>query len=125
MEKSHVTIPIRMHNCRHKVDYIEHIEVYSTILMKPRGNLAISLRSPRGTVSRLLEPRPKDREKDRFFRWRFTSVHFWGESTEGKWLLTLKNSGTLKTLEKGRATIHQLIIHGFRRDDWAESNGLI
>ena len=69
------------------VRYLEHLQARISLKYQPRGNLRISLKSPRGTTSHLLLPRPKDRISSSFDNWPFLSVHYWGEDPTGEWKL--------------------------------------
>ena len=69
------------------VRYLEHLQARISLKYQPRGDLRISLKSPRGTTSHLLLPRPKDRVGSTFDNWPFLSVHYWGEDPTGEWKL--------------------------------------
>ncbi len=65
-----------------------------------RGKLSVLVRSPDGTVSTLLAPRPFDDIRTGlglFKTWPMMSVHFWGEAVEkagdDNWYLIIKNGG--------------------------------
>ena len=74
-------------NSANTVRYLEHVQARISLKYLPRGDLKISLTSPRGTQSHLLLPRPKDRLGSSFDNWPFLSVHFWGEDPTGEWKL--------------------------------------
>lgn len=42
-----------------------------------------------GTVSDVLNPRKADKATGGFRNWTFMSVHMWGESPYGKWILVI------------------------------------
>ncbi len=63
---------------------IEHVRLTVDIEHKYRGDLAITLTSPDGTVSRFSEIH-EDANKD--MKYTFLSVHHWGESPTGTWTL--------------------------------------
>ena len=66
-----------------------------------RGDLSVILKSPAGTQSVLLGPRPEDQIRTGFslFKtWPMMSVHYWGEpvvvpDVGGVWTLTIDNRG--------------------------------
>jgi len=79
---------------------VEHVTVKVSISHPARGQLAITLTSPSGTVSRLAEPH-NDIGAD-YAEWSFTSVRHWGEKSTGKWTVTVADklagkTGTLST----------------------------
>lgn len=76
-----------------EIRYLEHVQATITLKFHPRGNLKITLTSPSGTSSNLLLPRTRDSEDDVIQNWPFLSVHFWGESPEGNWKLSIQNMG--------------------------------
>lgn len=70
---------------------VEHAEVVPLIYQRHRGDLAILLESPSGTISVLTEPH-KDKNAD-FVDWTLTSTVNWGERSRGLWTLIVLNSG--------------------------------
>ena len=64
----------------------EHVQLTVNIKHKYRGDLAISLTSPDGTVSRFSETHD-DANKD--INYTFLSVHHWGENPTGIWTLNV------------------------------------
>lgn len=50
-----------------------------------RGDLSISLDSPGGTVSLLLDTRPNDASTAGLKDWTLMTVHCWGERPQGLW----------------------------------------
>lgn len=52
-----------------------------------RGDLSISLESPAGTVSLLLDTRPNDASAAGLKNWTLMTVHCWGEHPRGLWSL--------------------------------------
>ncbi|VDN50246.1 unnamed protein product [Dracunculus medinensis] len=71
--------------------YLEHVQVYATIRFGKRGDLKLTLFSPRGTASVLLPPRPQDYNSNGFHRWPFLSVQMWGEDPRGVWTLMVES----------------------------------
>lgn len=74
------------------INYLEHVQAKITLKFRPRGNLKITLISPKGTKSDLLLPRMRDNVDDSFNNWPFLSVHFWNENPVGKWTLRITNA---------------------------------
>lgn len=108
---SKLTVDIDSNNCGKKIKFLEHVEITLTLSFKPRGNLEIALYSPKGTFSRVMGSRPKDKESI-YFDWTFTSVHFWGESPKGKWKLQIVNKGERVKIN-GNLIRYRLTFHGF------------
>ncbi len=54
-----------------------------------RGTMEIELVSPNGTVSRLAEPHAD--AGGNYINWVFSSVHHWGESTQGTWTIRVRD----------------------------------
>jgi len=77
---------------------VEHVALTVNATHAYRGDLAITLVSPAGTVSRLAE-RHAD-SGDHYANWRFTSVRHWGENSQGTWTVRVADgrSGTAGTL---------------------------
>ena len=96
-------LPVSRRDC--SIRFIEHV----------RGFTEIDIVSPRRTRSPLLAERVGDNSNylPGSFQWTFRTVHFWGESTRGKWKLmtrSLSNYGTgwymylYTTLRRGRGS---------------------
>ena len=99
-------------NSVNSVKYLEHLQARISLKYAPRGDLKISLTSPRGTESFLLLPRPKDRVASSFDNWPFLSVHYWGEDPTGEWRLKIINDGSRPATGPGVLKHWQLIMHG-------------
>jgi subtilisin-like proprotein convertase family protein len=84
---------------------VEHVTVRISIVHASRGNLAITLTSPSGTVSRLAEKRSDT--GDDYSEWTFTTVRNWGEDAQGAWKLTVADltSGTIGRLNSATITV--------------------
>ncbi|TKS81670.1 Proprotein convertase subtilisin/kexin type 5 [Collichthys lucidus] len=54
-----------------------------------RGDLSISLESPAGTVSLLLDTRPNDASSAGLVNWTMMTVHCWDEQPHGLWTLKI------------------------------------
>ncbi|KAK9874872.1 hypothetical protein WA026_005686 [Henosepilachna vigintioctopunctata] len=94
-----------------EINYLEHVEIRTTIKYSSRGSLEVHLTSPLGTVVQLLATRKLDHSTDGFVNWSFMSVMTWGENPRGVWTLTVEdkvgaegNNGYLKAT--------QLVLHG-------------
>lgn len=78
------------------VHTLEHVQARLTLSYSRRGDLAIYLRSPLGTLSMLLGPRPNDIQSGGFDNWPFMTTHSWDENPKGEWTLEIKNTGFAK-----------------------------
>uniref|UniRef100_A0A1I7Y3L2 P/Homo B domain-containing protein n=1 Tax=Steinernema glaseri TaxID=37863 RepID=A0A1I7Y3L2_9BILA len=86
------TLEVNGCNGQNPVLYLEHVQVLSTIVYGNRGDLRLSLISPKGTQSLLLSQRPYDHSSRGFDKkWPFLSVHMWGEDPRGTWTLTVES----------------------------------
>lgn len=89
---------------------VEHVEIYVNALHKYRGDITISLESPGGTVSRMLEGRKNDTGVSNLVNWRMTSVANWGEMSAGDWKLSIWDdyvgAPTTGTLQSWKLVIH-------------------
>lgn len=74
------------------VNQLEHVHAYITLKHPSRGGLSISLKSPSGITSPLLEKRILDTASVGFTDWPFLTVFNWGENPTGTWELTVKDS---------------------------------
>ncbi|XP_035020543.1 furin-like protease kpc-1 isoform X1 [Hippoglossus stenolepis] len=70
-----------------EISNLEHVQVTVSISAVCRGDLSISLQSPGGTVSLLLDTRPNDDSTDGLIHWTLMTVHCWGEQPRGLWTL--------------------------------------
>jgi len=111
-------------NMLSKVRFLEHIQCRISLKYFPRGALKISLRSPRGTITHLLLPRPRDRLASGFEDWPFLSVHFWGEDPTGEWTLELRNAGGKPANSDGILKHWQLVLYGTETDPYSDVIGL-
>eukprot|EP01098_Paradermamoeba_levis_P000747 TRINITY_DN10875_c0_g1_i1.p1 TRINITY_DN10875_c0_g1~~TRINITY_DN10875_c0_g1_i1.p1 ORF type:complete len:566 (-),score=131.21 TRINITY_DN10875_c0_g1_i1:158-1855(-) len=69
---------------------IEYVEIKVSLTHPSRGNIAISLASPSGVVSRLAEHRGDPGQN---VEWTFGSVFYLDETPTGTWTLTVHNNG--------------------------------
>ncbi|XP_067842304.1 PC3-like endoprotease variant B [Heptranchias perlo] len=102
------------------IDTLEHVQVTISMSSICRGDLSISLISPYGTKSKLLEVRTADNSKTGLQNWTFMSVHSWGEKPKGLWILTITDhaNSTMNCKRNGNESIagfitkFQLILCG-------------
>jgi subtilisin family serine protease len=78
-----------------------HAELTLNATHARRGDLEVTLVSPSGTRSVLAEDRTLDTGAD-YSDWKFTSVQFWDESSEGDWTIEIRDrradtAGTLNS----------------------------
>src|SRR6185503_4223825 len=62
---------------------VEHIRLTVDLVHPRRGDLAITLTSPSGMKSRLVEPHGDTNRN--FYSWPLSSVRHWGEKSSGTW----------------------------------------
>ncbi|RDD46375.1 Neuroendocrine convertase 1 [Trichoplax sp. H2] len=108
-----VRIQIKSHGCqdsKDSINYLEHVQLISTIDFSRRGDLDITLISPSGTRSNLLSRRLRDSSASGFNSWPFMSTHFWGENPRGTWTVEIKNVGM--TNEHGFVRETMLVFYG-------------
>uniref|UniRef100_UPI0037E838A5 proprotein convertase subtilisin/kexin type 4-like n=1 Tax=Semicossyphus pulcher TaxID=241346 RepID=UPI0037E838A5 len=85
-----VTVNIQSEACHgrtNEINTLEHVQVRVNISSMCRGDLSISLESPAGTVSLLLDTRPNDASTAGLKNWTLMTVHCWGEHPRGLWIL--------------------------------------
>ena len=71
---------------------LEHVHVVISLKKtRQRGQLSITLTSPQGTISKILQKRPRDNSEEGFKNWSFLTVFHWGESAKGKWKLSIND----------------------------------
>ena len=73
--KSSQTSVIRVKACD-DVNFIEHVQASVALQASKRGDVQISLTSPKGTKSLLIAKRPKDYSRAGFKDWPFLTVSF-------------------------------------------------
>jgi len=98
------------------VKFLEHVHIMVDISSRSRrGEFTILLKSPAGTLSKLLAPRPLDNSVSGFanFRtWPLMSTHTWGEDPAGVWRLVIRNDGERTAFVRG----WKLILYGTTTD---------
>ena len=78
-----------------------------------RGQVSITLTSPRETVSTLLPSREKDFiNSEGFDSWPFMSVHHWGEDPKGDWTLKVHYRSSSGCVSVTNATV---VLYGTKR----------
>ncbi|XP_034553028.1 furin-like protease kpc-1 [Notolabrus celidotus] len=85
-----VTMNIQSEACHgrtNEINTLEHVQVTVSISSVCRGDLSISLQSPAGTLSLLLDARPNDSSTSGLKNWTLMTVHCWGEHPQGVWTL--------------------------------------
>ena len=94
------------------LNFIEHVQAHVTLMASRRGEVQMTLTSPKGTKSLLIAKRPKDYSRAGFQDWPFLTVcqdfiihyslfiiplsnqvHMWEESPIGDWTLEVINDG--------------------------------
>lgn len=73
------------------------------------GDLEITLQSPSGEVSILAEKHNSGQNTAHYDQWKFTSLRHFGESSQGDWMLTVKD---LATEDTGTFAAWELNIYG-------------
>ena len=98
--------------CYDRVSVLEHVVVQVTLSFNVsdgppggRGNITMTLTSPRNTSSTILHERERDTVSEGYDNWPFLSVHFWGEFPTGNWTLTVQNRG-----ENGTVVVSNLSL---------------
>lgn len=92
------------------VIYLEHVQLVIDIEYTSRGSLDIFIISPSGTISTLLSRRPLDVSRSGFDKWPLMSVHFWGETSYGKWTVIVRDKDSQNN--RGLLRNATLILHG-------------
>uniref|UniRef100_A0A3Q2YQX4 Proprotein convertase subtilisin/kexin type 5a n=1 Tax=Hippocampus comes TaxID=109280 RepID=A0A3Q2YQX4_HIPCM len=99
---------------RRHVAFVEHVVVRVTVACSRRGDLSITLTSPSGTVSQLLDKRPHDNSTEGFRQWEFMTTHCWGERAVGEWTLSIRDSPSEGRENSQAGTLEKwsLVIYG-------------
>ncbi|XP_068205095.1 neuroendocrine convertase 1-like [Palaemon carinicauda] len=93
-----------------EVRSLEHVQVIANIDYTRRGALSISLTSPSGTRTVLLNERVDDDSEKGFHNWPLMSVHTWGEDPRGTWILNITDLTSRD--ESGSVGEMELLLHG-------------
>uniref|UniRef100_A0AAQ4PL92 P/Homo B domain-containing protein n=1 Tax=Gasterosteus aculeatus aculeatus TaxID=481459 RepID=A0AAQ4PL92_GASAC len=113
------------------INTLEHVQVSVSIDAVCRGDLSISLESPAGTVSLLLDTRPNDASAAGLKNWTLMTVHCWGEHPRGLWSLKVTDhKGTAMSCSRpsdeqasGAVLSATLILYGTYRPRRAAHDG--
>ena len=89
---------------------VEHVTLTLSATHTARGNLEITLTSPRGMVSRLAEVH--DDTGDNYSNWTFSSVRNWGEISTGDWTLKVADLSSSNNTNGGTLTDAELKVYG-------------
>jgi len=104
------------------IDRLEHVEVQLSLSAQRRGDLIITLTSPMGTTSKLLEKRKLDTSVRGFNNWSFMTTHSWDEQPHGTWVLNIvdnpSNPNNRNAMHQGKLSMFNLILRGTSNADW-------
>lgn len=95
---------------------VEHVEIYVNALHPRRGDISVSLVSPGGTASRMIEGRHNDTANSNLNNWRMTTVANWGEMSAGMWKLHIWDDNPGDAISGGTLTSWKLVIYGHDPD---------
>ncbi|XP_028408111.1 proprotein convertase subtilisin/kexin type 6-like [Dendronephthya gigantea] len=93
-KKNSFAIEVGRDQCRGGViNHLEHVEARFSFRYFRRGVIGAYIISPGGTESQVIFPRSLDAYvgERKYKNLSTVSVHFWGESSEGTWTVTLRN----------------------------------
>ena len=88
-----ITINTSNSACGQNARYLEHVQAKITLTYSQRGAIIIRLISPKKTVSTILQQRHGDTRPGGFSDWSFMSTHYWGEESDGLWILEVETTG--------------------------------
>jgi len=94
-----------------KVVFLEHVQSRITLASSRRGEVQISLTSPAGTRSVLLQRRSRDLSTEGFSDWAFMTVHNWGELAQGTWTLEVTNGDSTSELRSWTLIMYGTMTH--------------
>ncbi|VDI14663.1 Hypothetical predicted protein, partial [Mytilus galloprovincialis] len=95
-----------------KINSLEHVQVYFKVESRRSGQLKLDLLSPSGTISNIIPGRFLDLNRMNL-NMTVITVHFWGESSIGKWtLMTGDISGNDLMLSNGTTLEWGLTFYG-------------
>lgn len=93
-KRGQAVVHLKTRGCRgqsNEVKKVEHVDVTVTIRHRRRGDLNVTIVSPRGTTSNLLTPRRYDSSTKGLKDWAFMTVQLWGENPFGVWTLYVRD----------------------------------
>ncbi|KAK1884381.1 Proprotein convertase subtilisin/kexin type 5 [Dissostichus eleginoides] len=99
--RSVLTSVFQSSGCSSRVVFVEHVVVRLSIDHRRRGDLSITLTSPSGTESKLLNNRPFDDSTEGFPAWELMTTHSWGEPAAGGWTLKIRDSSSERREKPG------------------------
>jgi hypothetical protein len=90
---------------------LEHVVANMTLEVsggsrRERGDIAVHLTSPSGTVSTLLGYREYDDSREGYVNWPFMSVMFWGENPSGEWTFRIASASSSTSVRMSGLKIH-------------------
>lgn len=94
-----------------EVNYLEHVQLELTMTYSKRGAISVTLVSPSGTETTLMNERDYDKSSAGFKQWPLMSVHTWGENPRGAWRLRVFDKDASRD-EKGQVTSVTLKMYG-------------
>ena len=100
-------------SCLH-LQTLEHVQLHANITSKGvRGLFSLSLTSPAGTQVEMIGKRIRDGSLSGFQtkHWPLMTTHFWGESSNGEWTVTLNNGN----LEEAQINQYIIILNGIAK----------
>ncbi|XP_074651716.1 neuroendocrine convertase 1-like [Tubulanus polymorphus] len=113
-----VEIKLHVSGCKgqpNEINFLEHVQVQINMSYTKRGVLDIDIRSPAGTITRLLTQRGRDLSSDGFKNWPFMSVHQWGEKPGGTWIVRIRDPKDGDgDGNSGKVLDVSLILHGLK-----------
>ena len=83
---------------------------------RKRGDLGISLTSPKKTTSTLLHQRRYDGSTSGYIDWPFMTTHSWGEDPNGQWILSIVNDAISDYSKAATILGWSLEIYGIDND---------
>ncbi|XP_059160096.1 neuroendocrine convertase 1-like [Physella acuta] len=94
-----------------EVNWLERVQVVIDVDHDFRGRIYAELESPMGTVTPVFLERPKDNCKKGIKAWPLTSVHNWGEKSQGLWKFRVGDRQTTDDYT-GQLNSALLILYG-------------
>ena len=82
------------------------------------------LKSPSGTVSKILQGRKYDYSLFGFSEYTLLSMEFWGERSEGEWELTVENNGSSGSVLSTKILLEKWELIAYGTNDEPPMNGV-
>ena len=109
--------------CLRSIHFTEHVLAKISLSYPNRGSLRITLISPSGTVSNILDRRPHDKSVNGFTGFNFLTVHMWDErpflGDNKPWAIRIEN--LVGEALGGAIDKFELIVHGTGMDQYEMS----